>query len=210
MQRIWISIFLAALSSAPAFAAGKNQDYREADAGCLIYSVGTIKIGMRFTFPYGRIKSQNNQLVKDWSGKIEPKVGGAIYLKIKNPDFSGGETGHVVIRCLPPGEYEVGSFSFSGSVPGIGGYTWSPAEPFSLPFSIRSGEATYIGSFMRAPSLGTSLQPVLGAAGFFVIADRSERDLPIATGRIPTAMKVITEVTDVSVFGNPALRVNEP
>lgn len=210
MLRFWTITFLATLISVPALAASKNQEYREADAGCLVYSVGTIKIGMNFTFPYNRTATLNNQSVKDWNGKIEPKVGGAFYLKIKNPDFTGTETGHVVIRCLPPGQYEVGSFSFSGFVPGIGGYNWSPAKPFSLPFNIKSGQATYIGSFMRAPSLGTSLQPTLGAAGFFVVTDRSERDLPIATGRIPAGMKVTTEVTDVSVFNSPALRVNEP
>ena len=32
----------------------------------------------------------------------------------------------------------------------MGGSCGSPAKPFALPFTIRSGEATYIGSFMLA------------------------------------------------------------
>lgn len=197
------------LCAAPA-GATEGKEYREADAGCLVYSVGTIKIGMKFTFPYKRVRDKYNNVISDWNGNISPSVGGAIYLKIKNPDFVGNETGHVIVRCLPPGEYVLGSFSFSGFLPGIAIYTWSPDKPFSFPFHIRAGEATYIGSYMRAPSLGTSLQPTLGAAGFFVVADRATRDLPIAKQKRLADMKIASEVPDVSSLNSPALRISEP
>ena len=91
-----------------------------------------------------------------------------------------------------------------------GSVRWSPAKPFALPFSIRSGEATYIGSFMRAPSLGTRLQPILGAAGYFLVADQAGRDLPIAATRLPAGIVPKVEVTDVSQFGSQALRTAQP
>jgi hypothetical protein len=208
--RFWLTVFVGALVAMPAAARSTDKDYMGADGGYLIYSVGTIRIGMDFDFSYRRTSTLDGQLVKDWKGKIKPKLGGAIYLKIKNPDFSGKETGHVVIRRLPPGRYEVHSFFFGG--PNLAGttYSWSPAKPFSLPFDVKSGEATYIGSFMRSPSLGTPLQAALGAAGFFVVADRSERDLPIAKRRLAAPIKATVQVTDVSMFGNQALQASQP
>lgn len=205
-----IVLFSLLLFGSPAIGAKKANEYDGKDAGCLIYSVGTIKIGMHFTFPYRRVTTLDGSAVNDWKGEIKPKVGGAFYLKVKNPDFTGDESGHVVVRCLPPGTYEVGDFEFYGSLPGVATYEWSPTHTTAFRFHLRSGQATYIGSFMRAPSLGTPLQPILGAAGFFVVADRNQRDLPIAKGRLRADMEITSEITDVTIFNHPALRVSEP
>lgn len=66
-------------------------------------------------------------------------------------------------------------------------------------------EATYIGNFARAPSLGTSLEPQLGAVGYFVVSDQSERDLAIARARDLAMPAVRVEVADVSNLGHPML-----
>lgn len=204
-----VIVLLAFLAAVPASAKSRDKDYEGPDAGYLIYSVGTIKIGMNFAFSYRQTAALNDEPREGWKGKIEPRLGGAIYLKIKNPHFAGDETGHVVVRRLPPGSYEVNDFSVAGSNLAGTTYFWSPSKPFSLPFKIRAGEATYIGSFMRSPSLGTPLQPVLGAAGFFLVANRSNRDLPIAKGNIPAGINIETEVTDVSKFGSEVLRTSQ-
>ena len=205
MWRSWVVGLLIALAAWPAGA--KDRDYMGADAGYLVYSVGTSKIGMHFNFPYRQFAAAGRS---EWKGKIAPSLGGAIYLKVKNPDFSGDESGHVVVRRLPPGRYEVHNFSFGGSNLAGTSYNFSAAKPFSLPFEVRSGEATYIGSFMRAPSLGTPLQAALGAKGYFVVADRSARDLPIAAQRLPAGVRVAGEVTDVTQFGSAILRTGHP
>lgn len=202
------SIALLLALPVPAFA--RDKDYAGADAGYLVYAVGTVRIGMDFDFSYRRVGAADGGPAGAWGGKIEPKLGGAIYLKIKNPDFTGEESGHVVVRRLPPGRYQVDKFLFAGSNLAGTSYRWSSAAPFALPFSIRPGEATYIGSFMRAPSLGTPLQPVLGAAGFFVVANRADRDLPIARAKLPAGTEIRTEVEDVSKFASPALRTSQP
>ncbi len=204
-----IGLFVLLLAL-PAAAKGGDRDYQGADGGYLVYSVGTIKIGMDFAFGWNRKLTPGETPEKPFKGVIEPRLGGAIYLKIKKPDFAGVESGHVVVRRLPPGNYEVNSFYFGGSNLAGTTYAWSSAVPFSFPFTITPGGATYIGSFMRAPSLGTPLEPALGAAGFFVIADRSDRDLPIATGRLPDGTHTTINVTDVSAFGSEMLRVSEP
>lgn len=190
----------------------KGKAYTGADAGCVIYAVGTIDgFGMRFGFPYRRIAMPDGTPTKDWAGEIRPKVGGAIYLKIKDPDFTGKETGHVVVRCLPPGMYEIDKFQFFGSIPGLASYRWKPAKPFSMPFSIKSGEATYIGSFMRGlPLPGMVQEDPQMRGGIFVVANRSNRDIEIANGKIPSGMKVVQQVTDVSQFGIRPLMADLP
>ncbi len=199
------------LMAGTAGAAEKSADaYTGQDGGYLVYSVGTIAIGMKFAFPYQRVALTDGTAVTDWPGSIEPRVGGAWVLKVKDPDFTGRETGHVVVRRLPPGRYTIKDFSFHGMSPVGDVYDWSAGTPFLIPFTINPGHTTYIGSFMRAPSLGTSLEAKLGAAGFFVISDQSARDLPIARAKVPGLPEADVQVTDVDSFGNPALRSREP
>lgn len=191
-------------------ATGADRSYDGADRGCLIYSVGGIKFATQFSFPYSREKADTGASVHDWSGSIKPPKPGIFNTQISNPDFTGNETGIVVVRCLPPGIYKVGSYSFNGQVPGIGHFYWEGKYAPATIFHIRSGAATYIGSFMRAPSWGTTLQPVLGARGFFVVADRSTRDLPLAESKLPPGIPVSKEVIDVAGSPDPALRTSEP
>ena len=207
--RIVVALALAFLVL-PASSSAKKREYDGTDAGYLVYAVGTVKIGMHFDFNYRRFATLDGVPAQDWKAKIEPRLGGAIYLKVKNPDFTGEESGHVVVMRVPPGRYEVHNFAFAGSTPFGGSVHWSPAKPFALPFTVSSGEATYIGSFMRAPSLGTPLERKLGAAGYFIVADRSERDLPIARTRLPAGTTLSSAVTDVSQFGSEVLRTGAP
>jgi len=180
-------------------------DYTGDDAGVLVYAVGTVRgFGMRFSFPYGRVQVSDGAATDDWKGRIRPSVGGAIYLKILNPDFEGFETGHVVTRKLPPGHYAISDFEFFGSGP-AGSYEWNSKVPFSIEFVIEAGKATYIGSFMRslAPPGGAA---GIGAPGYFLIANRSDRDLPIARPRMRADITILKQVTDVEKFGSAVLR----
>lgn len=212
MMRLWSWLGLLLILCAPVATAAKKAeaDYAGDDGGYLVYSVGTIRIGMHFDFPYRRVATADGGVVDDWKGHIEPTVGGAFTLKVKNPDFTGVETGHVIVRRLPPGSYAIDNFAFAGQSPGGGGIGWSSAKPFRIAFTIKPGEATYIGSFMRSPSFGTPLAETLGAAGFFVISDQSARDLPIALTKRPALPQVMPQVTDVAPFGSAALQNRIP
>ncbi|MEL6729390.1 MAG: hypothetical protein AAFP91_17995 [Pseudomonadota bacterium] len=187
--------------------AGPNPgpSYDGVDAGTLIYSVGTVRgFGMRFGFPYGRIETLEGDARDDWDGMIKPSIGGAIYLKVVEPDFEGFETGHVVLRQLPPGHYVISDFEFYGSGPG-GSYEWLPEWPFEIEFTISPGEGTYIGSFMRSQT-PRGMSDELGAAGYFLVSDRSARDLPIAQRRLSPSYQISQDVTDVDSFGSVVLR----
>jgi hypothetical protein len=126
-------------------------------------------------------------------------------------DYQGREAGRVITRELPPGAYEIHDFGFRGTLI-VAGVEWSSASPFSIPFTIKPGEATYLGNIARAPSLGTPLERELGAVGYFVISDQSERDLPLARAKTPTLPPVRMDVPDVTALGHPMFypRIQHP
>ena len=191
--------------SGTAAAAG---DYDGPDGGYLIFSVGTLHIPMNFTFRYRSVGPAPGS-TRPWNGVIECRCVGFFTARMANPDYTGQETGKVMTHRLPPGDYEIYDFGFGGAV-GSSVTTFSSGQRFVIPFTIRPGEATYVGNFARAPSLGTPLEAALGAKGFFVISDKRERDLAIARVRFPDLAEPTVSVTDVSVFNHPALRASEP
>jgi hypothetical protein len=101
-------------------------------------------------------------------------------------DFSeGAANGVVVVGSIPPGDYEVQNFSSSRY-----GYpvsrTFSSQVDAAIPFSIRPGEATYIGEYQAREVNGRNL---FGAEFtvmiYFVVTDKSDRDLGVAARKMP-------------------------
>ncbi|MBJ7445983.1 MAG: hypothetical protein JHC81_00475 [Brevundimonas sp.] len=196
------SLFLASAPQA-------QQPATAADEGVLVYSVSTIRIAMNFSFHYRQTASFTGAPVPERVRSIECRCVGIFRSQMANPDFAGRETGKVFVVRLPAGQYEVFDFGFGGTMAGMG-TSWSSGTRFSMPFTIHPGQATYIGNFARAPSLGTPLEGQLGAAGFFVVSDKSERDLAIARSRDSTLSDIDEQVTDVERFSHAALRSAEP
>jgi hypothetical protein len=197
----WLVGLLAILLfGQPASAAAR--DYEGADGGTLIYSVSTLRIAMNFTFKYRRLPSPAVPGVK-WDGTIACKCVGFFQAQ-KGGDYTGQETGQVKIERLPPGDYEIYDFGFGGTS------SFSSRNKFSLRFTIRPGEATYIGNYARSPSLGTPLAKSLGALGFFIVSSKAERDLRIARARRPDLAAIAVSVPDVTQLGHPFLLASEP
>lgn len=194
---------LALILAIPAVARSADKEYTGSDAGYLAYSVGSVpQYAWPYEFSYHRIDARPDG---DWKGYITPKIN-VWTSKMKSPDFVGEEVGHVYVKRLPPGEYVVDDFQFSGFLPGVAFFDWGPSKKFAVPFTIQPGEATYIGTFMRLNSW-ESPQEVIG---HFVIADRAERDLPLLKSRLPEDTKITVEITDVSKFGSRAFRTSRP
>jgi hypothetical protein len=170
--------------------------------GVLVYSVGSIDIAMNFAMEFRRIARPSGEPVRDNRSTMVCRCVGFFSPRPRDLDYQGREAGRVISRELPPGQYEIFDFGFSGTLI-VAGVEWSSASPFSIPFTIRPGEATYIGNFARAPSLGTPLEGQLGAVGYFVVSDQSERDLPIARTKAADLPPVRVEVPDVSALGHP-------
>jgi hypothetical protein len=187
-----------------AFAAPARAQYNRPDAGWLVFSAGSIKRPMNFTFFYRKIGEESG-LLGNTGGTIENSQSG---LFAGDPDYAGREKGRVTVRRMEPGNYEIYRFSFLGTLT-VDGAPWPATREFSLPFTITPGRATYIGDFARAPSLGTPLGKRLGASGFFVISDKHDRDIAIARKHEPALPPVTVSVPDVSTLG-PELQAQEP
>jgi hypothetical protein len=195
---------LACLFSTECIAGGIDSDYHGADAGVLVFSTSTLKIAMNFEFFYERVGQGLDPRNSYDAGLIECDCVGFWHPVMADPDYEGYETGKVQVQHLPPGDYEVYSYFFGGTM----GY--SPRHAFSIPFTIRPGQATYIGNFARSPSLGTPMESRLGALGYFVISDQHERDITIARKKVPDLPPVTISVTDVSVLGQSELFAQDP
>jgi hypothetical protein len=197
MRRIVIIAACLLLSCEAAKASGDlDANYRGSDGGVLVYSMGTLDIGMAFAFNYRKVGDHDRKGIMHYSsweaafGLVPPRF-----------DFSGRETGIVALQNLEPGRYELYQFGFGGSGYGVR-YLWSAADAFSIPFTIEPGKASYIGCFERAPSLGhPKREAIAGAAGIFIVSDRHERDLEIARKKDPKLPPVSISVTDVSALG---------
>lgn len=172
--------------------------------GTLVYSVGSVDIAMSFRFEYRRTATSSGEAVTDNRGAMVCDCVGFFNPRPSNLDYRGREAGRVFVRQLPPGRYEIYDFGFRGTIV-VANIEWSSSTPFAIPFTINPGETTYIGNFARAPSLGTSLEPTLGAVGYFVVSDQSERDLAIARTKEPALPPVRLEVTDVAPLGHPMM-----
>jgi hypothetical protein len=66
-------------------------------------------------------------------------------------------------------------------------------------------KANHIDSLMRSATPLRNWKR-MELAGHFPIADCAERDLPITKGRLPSGMKIASQVTDEDVFGSHLLR----
>lgn len=86
--------------------------------------------------------------------------------------------GTVATRRLAPGMYEIyGAMVFYGS--GLGQLSYFDKRPFSFPFEILPGKATYLGEFIARPIRGKD-----NALGLiFTVRDRRVRDLALLRKR---------------------------
>lgn len=202
MSRAPIIGLLALLLSIPAVARSEDKAYTGDDAGYLAYSTGSVpQYAFPYSFTYHRVEARPDG---DWKGYIIPRIN--IWTgKMKIRDFDGEEVGQIYTRRLPPGNYVVDDFFFTGFLPGMV-FDWHSSKKLDIPFTIRPGEATYIGTFMRLNSWKTPQE----AAGFFVITDRADRDWPLVKDRLPDGTKITSEITDVSKFGSMLFRANRP
>lgn len=136
MSLFRLALCVIALSPGVFAAPARAQDYDGPDAGYLVYSVGSIHIAMNFTFEYRSLAPVVGSRV--WNGLIECRCVGVFRPWMRDPDFTEGGVGKVVVRRLPLGDYEIHDFGFGGSLAGLS-TSYSSGREFAIPFSIRPG-----------------------------------------------------------------------
>ena len=103
------------------------------------------------------------------------------------PDFEDVNVrGASFLEPLQPGEYEITSVRFYYNN-GQWEKSFYNKEPFSIPFTLKEGRITYIGSFTSHGiyhlALGIFKSPT---GGYFLLEDNSERDLAILKSKHPS------------------------
>jgi len=173
-------------------ASAYSTTYRGPDAGYLVFSVGYVERALEVVFRFRKPGAK-----EDFWADCRLHYNASPLLRTPL-DYQGHESGAVRVYTLEPGEYEI--FSWETSTGGVTGPEDYYSRPFSLKFTIRPGETTYIGTYEIVPTFQVGPGGWLnGSPFYFVIADRHERDLPIAQKKEPKLpMPAVVQVPDVS------------
>jgi hypothetical protein len=154
-------------------------NYKGANAGTLVLSIGYTEPStdyyLMFYRPVGSAGPDADYVSIHTSSDI-----------FRVLDYTGADTGSVVTEHLPPGTYEFYKVTASGQ----GGDVHYSKHVFSLPFVIKPGATTYLGSYTAMLVTEKSHSWLVGdydATGgvYFVVSDQHDRDLEIARKREP-------------------------
>jgi len=183
------------------------EPYTGPDAGRLVMSVGGYR-GANFGRYWLYFRTQDRTRSGDIGYACGHTLGCADMLTFAaSPatDYADNiEAADVIVLPLAPGDYEFYDFEvFYNST--YAQSTFRSRGEFSIPFTIKPGEAVYLGEFRAMDVPGQNLIGLPVPAGAkFQIFDESARDLPIARAKDPKITDVKVALPDVSKIGTPA------
>lgn len=183
MRRL-LAVFLALLLCACANVQRLPTDYSGPDAGKTVVGIGAAS-GTRYS-SYSLLFRRVGQS----AAAAEPKeVGRIVFFQTnmfyaQKPDYANSaEQGVVLIQSLPPGDYEIFNFDIFFNA-GTVQTNFSSREPFSIPFTVKAGETTYLGNYQANRISGKNILGLPVASGaVFTVTSRLEDDLRIARGK---------------------------
>jgi len=207
-----LTLFVAsALAAQTRNYGGKN--YSGSDAGYLVMSISQDKVG--FFDREAVVILHFRKLDRLVTGFVNYGNHRVLDFAPSTLDFEdASEQGIVIVRALPPGDYEFFDFSGDKEVP-----TYPTIDPnpsyfrarYSLPFTIKAGETAYLGNFRLVVKPGGNklLGPPFAAGYYLGLSDRSSRDLAIAHDKKRPAMgRVIVTVPNEAALHAPLFNSN--
>lgn len=98
----------------------------------------------------------------------------------------GGRLGRVIAISLPPGDYELVSWTLYIQAVGGYGYISPKEEPPPLPFSVTAGQVTYLGSLHGQTIMGKNVFGMsIPGSGNAIITDNFDLDMPHIRSKFP-------------------------
>ncbi|NKF20878.1 hypothetical protein [Solimonas marina] len=157
-------------------------DYQSADAGVVVLGIGnTSKTSYNsYSLLFHVLSSNASVTTAD-----EPHGQFAYIPKFMmlgdDPDYgTETESCYVVVRQLPPGQYEIYNFEIV-KVEGPGQTKYFSPKPISIPFTIRPHEVTYLGNYTAHGLHGRNLLGLpMYFGAVFAVEDRRATELEIA------------------------------
>ncbi|BAN50382.1 hypothetical protein [Metapseudomonas resinovorans] len=166
-----------------------EDDYRGDDVGHVVIGLGGTAGAQYYSVALYYKRSMFN------AGKLDELsrfVYPPLFELVSKPDYvTEQEEGRVLTAKLAPGEYEF--VNFHATI--YNQVVYSAGAPFSIPFTVRAGETTYLGNYRAVASEGQG--PMGGVKGtpLFLLQDEAERDLALARKREPGLFKTVQNAT---------------
>lgn len=192
-RRVIAGLFLVGLTSC----ATTMFDYDGPDAGQLVMSMSVPKDSFGYDLAcIGYRAKVGGRTDRFCLGGSEPKLNPELARLHRLAQFEEGTfVGKVGARALMPGEYEVTGWSIMSGGP----ERIVSSKPMALPFTIKPGVSTYIGSYRWTLTTKTNLfgTPFVNGASL-AISNRKARDVEIAAKlrTIPAQIEVALPVSD--------------
>ena len=180
-------------------------DYTGPDSGRVIVGMGAATGTMNTTYalqfrkrvPGGAAKKETwGEITFDQSDLLD---------KTHPADYqSSHEAGMVLVQAMPPGEYEIYNFYIFRRA-GVMNYSFRSKTGLSIPFTVKPGQATYLGNYQANDMTGKNIIGFSEPAGaVFVVTDRLPAELPIAQAKEKAALGKPTDATPVpESIGSP-------
>lgn len=169
LRGLWALSCAALLAGCSAI--GLQRDHTGADAGRVLIGIGAAENTSfsQYTLHYRRIGREAE--AAPFKGAFVMHQRSVIHRAWQTRDYDvPGEAGIVVVQAIPAGDYEIYNFEISDSGGTHTTRAWS-RHPFSIRFSVRAGEAVYLGNYQANR---------IGAGALFVVSNRLDRKLAIA------------------------------
>jgi len=192
-RRVIASLLLVGLTSC----ATTMFDYDGPDAGQLVMSMSLPKDSFGYDVAcIGYRAKVDGRTGRFCLGGSEPRLNPDLARLHRLAQFEEGPfVGKVGARALMPGEYEVTGWSLVSGGPEY----IASSKPMALPFTIKPGVSTYIGSYRWTLTTKTNFVGTLYANGAsLAISNRKARDVEIAAKlrAIPAQIEVALPVPD--------------
>jgi len=123
---------------------------------------------------------------------------------VRNPreiDDGADGTGSVRVLDLAPGDWEIYEISWANTADPSYLNKYTSPDGFSIPFTVKAGEAVYIGDFQADAPTYTHASDVV-----MYLTNRNARDVAIAKNREAILPVVTVAVPDVEALHSPIIR----
>jgi tetratricopeptide (TPR) repeat protein len=186
-----------ALEGAPIQSQYTETNYTGADAGYVVISIALHDAGVGIVAMILDAESSDGNVLSAFR-MWRPSIFGS-----KTYDIQDGTeiVGDVVVRSLPPGNYVLSRMTYVAAT-GCNGA--NPTGYFSIPFTVKAGQVTYLGALRYEPlTWNTLFGSACSHGGYFVVSDEKARDVAIAKTKLASLPDVVVS----SVPDTAALRL---
>jgi hypothetical protein len=181
MLRRLIACFLllsvAACAHGPVSLPKSLQGVQPGTGGLVFGSIGTSGDGHLSSISL-RFRAVGSKEEGEFIYRMEP-----IHAMDDPADFNDETKGAVFSVRLPPGDYQLFNVRFFENHGRYGQMTFTSSEDFPIIFSVKEGKAVYLGEYLVHRLSGNILYLPVTVGGYFVVADKLERDLAVVEKR---------------------------